>query len=75
MTTTLPDTVYMGREEGRWPIHTFEDSLSAMTWLQSDPEHRKLWRVRVEVLATCEYVPPTAGSIIEHATGKAVRSD
>jgi hypothetical protein len=75
MSTELPEELYLGMVVGEWPVRVMLDASQVMHWVSTDPGRRRAWRVRVEVLAKCEYVPPGPGSIVEHALGKAVRSE
>jgi hypothetical protein len=75
MATELPEELHLGMVVDEWPVHVLLGSTAVMHWVSTDPGRRRAWRVRVEVLAKCEYVPPGPGSIVEHALGKAVRRE
>lgn len=61
----LPDTVILGKERGQWPIHTFEEPVHALHWVQGNPKERKLWKVDVVNVRELEYIPPDEGHLVE----------
>lgn len=41
-----PEALYLGLENGTWPVHSFVAEAHAISWLGTDPG-RQIWRVKV----------------------------
>jgi hypothetical protein len=61
----VPEELILGLTRGEWPIQVWESATHAIHWVGQDPAKRRLWRVRVEVLAQLQYVPPGEASLVE----------
>lgn len=62
----LPAEVWLGKNEGEWPIHVMTSEAAVELWLgqkhepaRADrPYRRHVWRVKLEVLHEVELVEP-----------------
>lgn len=66
MASPLPQEVWIGVNEGEWPIHVMTEEAAVVMWLgqkhepaRSDrPYRRHVYRVKLEVLHEVELVEP-----------------
>jgi hypothetical protein len=69
-----PGELFLGTEEGTWPVQAFTAPGHAVSWLQEKNgplTRRHIWKVRVEVLAEMTLTPPVAAQLVEKEPGTA----
>lgn len=56
----LPEDMYLGKEQSRWPIYVFESQAAALAWLVEKSEHprRRVWLVNEINVTEMEAVVP-----------------
>ena len=67
-----PGELFLGTEEGTWPVQAFTSESHVVSWLSENKDHRRhAWKVRVEVVCEMELTPPVAAKLAEKETGTA----
>lgn len=61
----VPEELYLGITKGEWPIQVWESPTHAMSWVESDLQRRRLYRVAVDVLSNVRYLPPGEARLAE----------
>ena len=60
MSTSPPTTLWLGMEEGRWPIYAFASRDHATVWMEDKHTNvARIWRVTISDLVEHELLRPT----------------
>ena len=66
--TEMPEEIFIGRQQGEWPLAVFENESHAVSWLgDSDPQsgrQRRLWKATVSYGAELELVMPVPARLV-----------
>ena len=73
MAAELPDEIFLGKQDGEWPIQAFVSEAHALGWLDGGEKTayrtRRLWKVRIATVTEMTLIPPVPARLTEKDHG------